>query len=131
MKHLIIPDGQVKPGVPLEHWTWLGQYIVDKKPDRIICIGDFADMESLSMYDVGKKSFEGRRYRTDVEASHIAMKKLFTPIVEENVRLKRNKEKRYRPDLHLCLGNHEDRISRAVEADPKLEGVLSLFHLWG
>ena len=26
----------------------------------------------------------------------------------------------------MCLGNHEDRISRAVESDPKLEGVLSL-----
>ena len=60
MKHLIIPDCQVKDGVPLEYLEWIGHYIVEKKPDVIINIGDFADMPSLSSYDVGKKSFEGR-----------------------------------------------------------------------
>ena len=61
MKHLVIPDVQAKPGVPLEHLDWLGQYIVAKKPDVVVCLGDFADMESLSSYDVGKRSYEGRR----------------------------------------------------------------------
>ena len=59
MKHLIIPDTQVKPGHPIDHLRWAGQYAVDKKPDGIIHIGDHFDMPSLSSWDVGKKSFAG------------------------------------------------------------------------
>lgn len=126
MKHLVIPDTQCKPGVPLDHLRWAGNYIVKKKPDVIIMIGDFADMESLSSYDVGKKVFEGRRYKTDIECAHEAMRTLMTPLWEFNYKAKKNHEKIYNPRLVLTLGNHEDRIDRAVEADPKLEGVLSL-----
>ena len=69
MKHLIIPDTQVKPDVDLSYLEWIGQYIVEKQPDVLIQIGDFADMPSLSSYDVGKKSFEGRRYKDDIKAA--------------------------------------------------------------
>lgn len=128
-KHLIIPDTQVKSGVPLEHLDWAGQYIVAKKPDVIVHIGDFADMESLSMYDVGKKSFEGKRYLKDIEVAHEGMRRLLAPLWEYNAKAKKNKEKQYNPELILTLGNHEDRIDRAVQADPKLEGVLSISDL--
>ena len=70
MKHMVIPDTQVKPDSPTEHLRWAGQYAVEKKPDVIIHIGDHFDMPSLSTYDVGKKSFEGRRYQKDMEHSH-------------------------------------------------------------
>jgi hypothetical protein len=43
-KHMVIPDGQVKKGVPLEHWSWIGQYMLAKRPHVVIIIGDFADM---------------------------------------------------------------------------------------
>lgn len=125
-KHLVIPDVQCKEGVPLEHLSWCGQYIVEKKPDVVIQIGDFADMESLGMYDVGKKAFEGRRYKKDIDVAHTAMDMLLKPLNDYNGKARRNKEKQYNPRMVLTLGNHEDRISRAVEADPKLEGVLSL-----
>ena len=135
MKHLIIPDTQVKDDVPLDHLTWAGKYAAYKKPDHIIMIGDFADMPSLGMYDVGKKAFEGRRYRADIDAAHRGMDLLMAPIREEQARQRTNKEKIWKPKLTLTLGNHEDRINRAVEADPKLEGVLSINDLrysdWG
>lgn len=54
---LYIPDCQIKPDVPLDHLRWLGNYIVKKQPDIIVNGGDFADMPSLSSYDVGKKIF--------------------------------------------------------------------------
>jgi hypothetical protein len=117
MKHLIIPDTQVKPGVPLDHLDWCGQYIAYKRPEVIVMLGDFADMESLCSYDTGKKSFEGRRYRKDVDVVHEAMERLVTPI---------KKQRGYQPKMHLTLGNHEERILRAVESDPKLEGMLSI-----
>ena len=68
-KHLVIPDVQIKPGQDLSFLRVIGEYIVEKQPDVIVCLGDFADMPSLSSYDVGKKSFEGRRYKDDIKAS--------------------------------------------------------------
>lgn len=126
MKHLIIPDVQAKDGVNFTYLTKLGRYIVEKKPDVLVCIGDFADMPSLSSYDVGKKSFEGRRYRKDIEAAHEAMKALLTPIWDHNVRQKQNGKKQYKPRMVMTLGNHDQRIVKAVNNDPKLEGVLSI-----
>lgn len=125
-KHLVIPDCQIRAGDDLSYLRKLGQYIVEKKPDTIICIGDFADMPSLSSYDVGKKSFEGRRYRADVDAVHRAMDTLLSPLREYNARAKKNHRERFLPRQILTLGNHEERIQRAVENDPKLEGVLSV-----
>src|SRR5258705_11773738 len=93
MKHLVIPDTQVKVGVPLDHLGWAGQYIVDKKPDVIIHIGDFADMESLSQYDVGKKSFEGKRYKKDIEVVHKAMSLLLEPLYKYNENEKKHGRK--------------------------------------
>ena len=116
-RHLVIPDVQAKDGVPLDHLAWIGQYIADKRPDVIVCIGDFADMPSLSSYDAGKKSFEGRRYRKDIASAKKAMSLLCSPFA--NI-------EGYKPRMVLTLGNHESRIDRAVECDPKLDGILSI-----
>lgn len=123
-RHLIIPDTQAKYGEDFTFLSHIGKYIVEKKPEVIIYLGDFSDMESLSSYDVGKKSFEGKRYIKDIEASKKAMDCLLSPLREFNFRAKKNKEKLYKPRLVLTLGNHEQRIIRAVENDPKLEGLI-------
>lgn len=125
-KHLVIPDVQAKAGVPLDHLTWAGHYIVAKKPDTVVMIGDFADMPSLCSYDVGKKTFEGRRYKEDIDIAHEAMELLLSPLWEFNNKARQNKEKQYHPRLVLTLGNHEDRISRVVETDPKWDGIVTL-----
>lgn len=125
-KHIIIPDAQVKPDVDTSYLTWVGNYIAEHKPDVIINIGDFADMPSLSSYDVGKKSFEGRRYKADIEAAYNGMVRLMEPIRQEQQRLIRNKDKQWKPEMHLTLGNHEQRINRVVENDPKLDGTISI-----
>jgi hypothetical protein len=126
MKIMVIPDGQVKPGVNLEHWTWAGKYAVDKQPDVIVNIGDWADMESLSSYDRGKKSFEGRRYKRDIESIREAVDLFNKPTLDYNKVLAANHQKRYKPRKILTLGNHEQRIVHAVEASPEYEGVISL-----
>lgn len=124
IKHCVIPDVQAKYGDDFEFLTRIGKYIVEKKPDVVVQLGDFVDMESLSSYDVGKKSFEGKRCTKDIEAAKEAMQCLMSPLYEFNQRAKKNKEKQYKPKLVLCLGNHEQRIQRAVENDPKLEGLI-------
>ena len=126
MRHLIIPDCQVRPGDDLSFLSWIGQYIIDKKPDVIVHLGDFADMPSLSSYDVGKKSYEGRTYKDDVDVAYEGMMSLFKPIFAYNRRQAENKKKQYKPKLVLTLGNHEARIDRAIELDRKLEGLISI-----
>lgn len=125
-KHCVIPDVQAKPGVPLEHLEWAGRFIAEKQPDVVICIGDFADMESLSSYDKGKRSFEGRRYRHDIDAAKRAMDLLMAPIL---------KEPGYTPRLVLTMGNHEQRIVRATDNEPLLYGTIGLedlgYEQWG
>lgn len=125
-KHLVIPDVQVKPGDDFKFLQNIGNYIVEKKPDVIVCIGDFADMPSLSSYDVGKKTFEGRRYKADIEATYRGMETLLGPLWDFNRKQRRTKHAIYAPRLVLTLGNHEDRITRAVEGDPKLDGTIGL-----
>lgn len=129
MKILVIPDMQVKPGIDLSYVDRIGQYIVDKRPDVVINLGDMADMESLSSYDVGKKSFEGRRYLKDIQCIQDAQHRLFHPLNVLQHSQIRNKKKLYDPRTIMLLGNHENRINRAVNNDPKLEGVLDISDL--
>jgi hypothetical protein len=126
MKILVIPDCQVKEGVPLEHLTWAGKAIVDYKPDVVVNIGDFADMPSLSTHDVkGSKYFEGKRYTKDVAVVKDAMQMLLAPLKEMQSKQKKNKEKVYKPRMVMLMGNHENRIDRAINNNPTLEGLIS------
>lgn len=83
-------------------------------------------MPSLSSYDVGTKAFEGRRYRDDIRAVHAAMENLLRPLVEYNTNARRNHKERYSPRLVFTLGNHEQRIIKATNSDPKLDGTLGI-----
>lgn len=123
--HIVIPDAQVKPGVNTDHLEDIGHYILDVKPEVIVVIGDFWDMESLSSYDKGKKSFEGRRYKADIKAGKDAMTKMLKPITEYNKHAQDGHRARYKPQLHFTLGNHEERIARTTDVHPELDGVLT------
>lgn len=129
-RHLIIPDCQIKKGVPTEHLSWAAQAAIDYKPDVIVHLGDHWDMPSLSSYDApGSKKMEGARYEDDVEAGNEAFRLLSDPIFAEVKRLKRNRKKQWNPELHFLFGNHENRIDRAINKEPKYEGVIGLHHL--
>ena len=126
MKILVIPDCQVKAGVPIEHLTWAGEAICDYRPDVVVNIGDFADMPSLSTHDkVGSKYFEGKRYKDDIDYAKAAMATMLKPLRDLQRVQKTTKHKVYKPRLVLTMGNHENRINRAVNSNPMLEGVIS------
>jgi hypothetical protein len=124
--HIVIPDVQAKPGVRLDHLTWVGNYIAEKKPDVVVCIGDFADMESLSKYDVGTIRGENKRLQKDLDVARKAMDMLMAPI---------KMVEGYRPELHLTMGNHEERLNRFANEHPYLEEVVGTHMLryeeWG
>lgn len=137
--HVFIPDTQIETGVPMDQLTWVGQYIVDRFAGRpnvtIIHAGDHATMASLSSYDKGRRAMEGKRYIDDIEAANEGWALLNAPFEWYNSgKAPGNKSHGYartlwKPDRHITLGNHEDRITRAQEADPQAEGAYSLDHL--
>lgn len=113
--HVIIADTQVKPDADLEYLRAAGRFIADKRPDVVVHIGDHWDMPSLSSYDRGKRSFEGRRVKADLDAGHKGMQEL----VEQYRGIKG-----YNPRQEFCAGNHEDRIDRFANDNPEFEGFL-------
>lgn len=117
-KHFVIPDLQVKPGVPLNHCEWIGKLIVEEKPDVVINLGDHCDVTSLSSYDRGKLSFEGRRFRNDILAAEEANKLLLTPLYDQKWA--------FECETHMLIGNHENRIERFAEENPELAGFLTV-----
>lgn len=120
LKIAVIPDAQVKPGVPLDHLKHCGKYLSEKQPDVIVCTGDFGDLQSLSTHDdAGSLEFEGARYKKDLGAIYTAMDLLMEPLAKVS----------WNPYLIFLLGNHEDRITRTINRDKKMEGFMSLSDL--
>lgn len=114
----VLPDIQNEPGVPTEYLKWCGQYLAIKKPDVIVDLGDFTTLASLSSHDSkGSLQLENKRYRLEVDSCKAAMYTLLNPIA---------KVSGYDPYLEMTLGNHEHRITRTIEVDPKLEGIIGL-----
>lgn len=122
-KHLVIPDTQVRPGVPTRHLRWIGHYIVEKKPDVVVHLGDHWDFPSLSSYS-RRLELEGARVKADIEAGNDALAELMAPLDEYNEVKKRNKDKQYRPRLVMLRGNHEERLTRAVADNPQFQGLI-------
>lgn len=116
VRHLIIPDTQTKPGVSTKHLEWVGEYIVDQRPDVVVHLGDHYDLPSLSSYDKGTSRSEGKRLSYDVRAGKEAMSTLLRPL---------QRTKGYKPRKVFLMGNHEYRLQRHIEANPELIGTVS------
>jgi hypothetical protein len=126
MRHFVIPDVQAAPGHPDCHMTWAGKYCVEMQPEVIICLGDLWDFPSLSSYDRGKGTMEGKRYKLDIEAGNKSLDKFMAPILKEQKRLRKNKKQVWNPRLVFLEGNHEYRIERAINENIQLADLMSL-----
>lgn len=114
---LIIADTQCKSEESLDYMLWIGKYIADKRPDVIVHIGDHYDFPSLSSYDKGKSSAEGRRLHKDIEAGNLGFDHLNKYIT--------NLEG-YNPRKVFTVGNHEHRLDRYIDDNPELVGTLGV-----
>ena len=115
--HLFFTDVHCKPGESNDHASLLLELVKDVKPDVLVCGGDLADMESLCSYDKGTRAAVGRNYQGDVESA-----------VDFNDRLigGLRKLKKKMPKRVLLIGNHEQRIERALDIHPHLEGTIDM-----
>lgn len=122
---LHIPDAHAKPDVENDRFDWLGRFIADIRPDKVIETGDFADLESLSLYDKGKRTHEGRRLKADIEAAVDARQRLTAPLRALQEKQRQQKIKVYNPELIALGGNHEYRIDRLMDSSAEFYGLYS------
>ena len=106
MKHCLIPDTQIYHKSNVKHIQAAANYLSKHRPNKIIIIGDWWDMPSLSSYDkAGDKGWEDKDVQADLDSGWAAMHTFLRTI-----------RATYNPEIHFCVGNHEDRITRASEA---------------
>lgn len=120
--HVVFSDAHAHPAHNNDRAGWLGRLILDLKPDVVINLGDLADMPSLSSYDKGTKGFQGRTYKADVNSSIDFQDKLWDAI---------RSAKRKRPRTVWFDGNHDQRISKAINHQSELEGTINLTDVRG
>jgi hypothetical protein len=120
LKIATLTDAQVMPGAKMDHLAWYGNYVAEKKPDVIVCIGDFGDFPSLCKFGRGERDFAGHRYSKDIAAFHEGMQLFLGPIDAAKA-----EDPSWKPYLEFCEGNHESHLDRITQEFPILEGTIS------
>lgn len=123
---LVIPDDHRHPKDNWRRFEALGNYIVKHQPEVVVFLGDSADMESLSSYDEGKKSHIMKNVSDDIESFHKGEEVIFNPLILHNRVQAKLHKKQYEPKIVKLRGNHEDRVRRLLEYEPKWEGSISM-----
>lgn len=114
---VVIPDPHANPKHNNLRALYAGRLIRAVKPDIVVNLGDHADMESLCSYDKGQKQFIGRRYADDIDSHNAFQEALFHDI---------KKSKKKKPYCVALIGNHDQRIHKAVQMQPELERTISI-----
>jgi hypothetical protein len=111
--YLVIPDPHSHPNHSNDRADWIGKFILDRKPDVVVNMGDTWDLPSLSSFDKGKASFNGANYEKDMNAGLDFQDRMWHP-------MKASKKKQ--PHKVFLEGNHERRLNKVLEYEPHLAG---------
>jgi hypothetical protein len=107
-----IGDLHDAPGQSKDRFKWIGRFIADTKPDRVVQIGDWGTFDSMSMHDApgSRKSNERPGFVQDLES------------LEESIAAMADGMGGFGCQKDITLGNHEYRVQRAADGDPKRLG---------
>jgi len=125
---LIIPDPHASPKYGNERFDALGRFIISTQPEHIVCLGDFADLSSISSHNTPEAA-EGQRFLDDLVSAKDAMGRLLGPTEKYNARARLSRKKLYSPNLCMLGGNHEQRINTLCANYPYLSNIISLDQL--
>lgn len=77
-------------------------------------------------YDKGKRDYVYKNVRDDIESGHTAEALMFGPLLKFNEAQAKNKKRQYRPSYIKLMGNHEFRVKRLLDLEPKWDGSVSM-----
>ena len=111
---VIFSCAHADPSSGNQRFDWLGEFIYDVNPNYIIDLGDGADMRSLNTFDTKyPEAIVSQNYEKDIECYNEAM---------DRIRRKPKVRKYKVPTWIGFEGNHENRIKKAIQYDPRLQG---------
>lgn len=111
---IVFGCAHVDPSINNDRFKWLGELIYDTRPDYVIDLGDFDNLRSLNSFDSKKPSLVvASNYQEDINHGQEA---------RDLIRHKIRKMKVKRPYFIGLEGNHENRIKKALEYDPRISG---------
>lgn len=110
--HLFFTDSHAHHKHDNKRAEYLGGLIYETRPDVVIDGGDTCDLPSLASYDKGTRAAVGRTYKQDIDAHNDFQDRLWA---------RARKSKRKLPRRVRLIGNHEQRIDRALDANPQLQ----------
>jgi len=111
----------------MDRFSWLNNIILERKPDIILEIGDFADLSTLGVYDKGTEKAWGKSYKDQVAAAKEASRLAFGGIAKYNSTIGKRKKELYEPRIIRCGGNHEEgRMDAFLNKNPEFRGHISM-----
>lgn len=121
---VVFSCGHATPDCDNKRFDYLGKFIYDINPDYVVDLGDGADMTSLNSYDDrNPKAICLSSYERDIQSYLDSQERLRHPF-------RYNKKKK--PFWIGFEGNHEHRIKKAIEVNPRISGSkygISFSHL--
>lgn len=118
--HFIISDMQVTPSNLNKAKRTLykiAQQVKRKKPEVLIWLGDFADMESLFRASKKYDQFDSKKFKADVKAANDAME-YFQDLIKD-----------LKLEQHITVGNHEDRINKFIANNIQISALIKFEEL--
>jgi len=112
---LAIGDAHDSPHIPdKSRFYALGRYVKENEIDKVIQIGDFASLDSLSKHDANDtlKGREKPSFDDDMLSFSDALSAFHDGLGGKKV------------DKHVVLGNHEDRIWSFTNRNPEVVHIL-------
>ena len=106
-----MPDRHSLPGYDKRPTIAMARFFREEEVDVVVDIGDRFDMPSLSSYDKGKTSFEGRRLSKDLDCAR------------QELDLFRDELKGHNPYLIHTRGNHCERMFRMYDEFSEMHGA--------
>lgn len=115
-KVLVIPDLQV-PYHDERSLNAVLKYARSEKWDQCILLGDTLDLDCISHHNRNRlRQVEGKRILADAHAGNQILDR-----IEKAVKVNSKS-----PKFVFLQGNHEQRITRLIEANPTLEGLVEV-----
>lgn len=112
---LAIGDAHDSPTLPdKSRFYWMGKYAAEHKPDVVLSIGDLCSLDSLCSYD-RNDTLRGKHkpsFKQDMASAKEAL-----AAFDEGLG-------NFKPEKHVTLGNHEDRIFSFTNRTPEIAEML-------